>query len=224
MNANEASSFSSYRTRFVHASASDITQRLGFQDSDSLLDVCCGSGELTKLVTVTAKIKSTTAIDINPNMIDIAKSTNNADNITYLVGDVGASETFKSEWRNSFDKVMAYFALNWIPNWFDTGFQYKHYPIRGNKDDFAAILRNAGFVDVKVEVDKTSFYTFENALQTKAFIKGFLTQLECIPEDLKVEFLEDVLLQAESNCEKTKDGRAKWMFQTVIAVVRKEST
>ncbi|XP_006815186.1 juvenile hormone acid O-methyltransferase-like [Saccoglossus kowalevskii] len=268
MNAQEASSFPRYRSRFVHISASDVLQRLRFSESDSLLDVCCGSGELTKLVTENARLKSTTAIDINSNMIDIAKSTNNADNITYLVGDVGAAETFKSEWKNSFDKVLAYYALQWIPNWPDTiiylyeclkpggegyinitidepalvinviheaayqlprwqqfvkGFQYKHYPLQGNEEDFDAILRKAGFVDVKVEVEKTlNFFQFDTDLQAKDFIRCFLPQLECLPDDFKEDFLEDVFLNVRSKCEKTEDGRAVWKIPTLTAMFRKE--
>ncbi|XP_077862483.1 juvenile hormone acid O-methyltransferase-like [Saccoglossus kowalevskii] len=268
MNAKEVISFSSCRTRFVHISADDIIQRLDFHESDSLLDVCCGTGELTKLVTENARIKSTTAIDINPTMIDIAKSTYNADNIAYLVGDAGTAETFKSEWKNSFDKVLAYYALHWISNWYDTlrylheclkpggvgyinmcvdepsmftnviqetiselprwqkfvkGFQYKMYALQGNAEDFAAILRKAGFVDVKVEVDnRLKFYQFDNDLQTKSFIKTFLPHLECIPDDLKEDFLEDIFRHSDSKNEKTEDGKAIWKVPILTAIVRKK--
>ncbi|XP_077863551.1 uncharacterized protein LOC144347597 [Saccoglossus kowalevskii] len=267
MNAKEATSFSAYRKRFVSISAGHIIERLNFKESDSLLDVCCGSGELTKLVTENAGIKSTTAMDINPNMINVAMSTNNADNITYIVGDAETAASFKAEWKNSFDKVLAYYALNWVSKWPDTarhlyeclkpggegylnivvdrkphffsvihdainelpkwqtfvqGFQYKHYPLQGNEEDFANSQESC-FVDVKVEVDNAlPYFVFENDLQTKAFIKSFLTQLECIPDKLKEEFLEDVFRQAEPKCEKTEDGRAMWKDPVFFATVRKE--
>ncbi|XP_077999986.1 uncharacterized protein LOC144452715 [Glandiceps talaboti] len=117
MNPEGAESYSAYRLRYVNKSADDVTSRLSFKDTDTLLDVCCGSGELTKRVVQKSGVRSATAFDINPNMINIAKTRNCADNITYLVGNAGNESSFKPEWKNSFDKALAYFALNWIENW-----------------------------------------------------------------------------------------------------------
>ncbi|XP_070582319.1 demethylmenaquinone methyltransferase-like [Ptychodera flava] len=267
MNIDEAESYSSYRLRFVRKSAEDVVKRLSFSESDALLDVCCGSGELTKLIADKVNLKSVTGFDINPNMIEIARTQNSAPNITYLTGNAGDPSAFKQEWENSYDKALSYFGLNWIKNWPMTvrcifnclksggecflnievderphffsvindavdelpeykgylqGFVYEHYPLQGTLNDFANTISTAGFVDVKCELDTVlPFYVFDNDIQSKTFVKGFLPQAQRIPEEMREEFIEEVFQRAKAKCEKTEDGKPKWRHTIFTATARK---
>ncbi|XP_070573844.1 juvenile hormone acid O-methyltransferase-like isoform X2 [Ptychodera flava] len=53
------------------------------------------------------------SFDISPVMIEEARENSAAENITYAVADAMTSSTYE-EYSNSFDKVVAYFALHWM--------------------------------------------------------------------------------------------------------------
>ncbi|XP_070553210.1 juvenile hormone acid O-methyltransferase-like [Ptychodera flava] len=89
----------------------EISKALPLDQKDVLLDVGCGSGILTTLLS--KRVGRVTAFDISPEMIKEAKKSCQAENISYSVGDATQLSTFK-EYSNSFDKAVAYFALNWM--------------------------------------------------------------------------------------------------------------
>ncbi|XP_002741974.1 demethylmenaquinone methyltransferase-like [Saccoglossus kowalevskii] len=117
MDPAESKAFSSYRSRYVALSIKEVLAALPMQSSDRLLDVCCGSGELTKALADQLQTGRVTAIDINPQMVEIAESANTSPNITFAVADAGNADTFLSTWKNSYDKVLCYYSLYLIKDW-----------------------------------------------------------------------------------------------------------
>ncbi|XP_070553214.1 malonyl-[acyl-carrier protein] O-methyltransferase-like isoform X2 [Ptychodera flava] len=89
----------------------DISQTMQFDRNEALLDVGCGSGSLTTLLS--KRVGRVTALDVSPVMIDAAEKNNRAENITYRVADATKLTTFR-EYRDKFDKVVAYFVLQWM--------------------------------------------------------------------------------------------------------------
>ncbi|XP_070554648.1 malonyl-[acyl-carrier protein] O-methyltransferase-like [Ptychodera flava] len=88
-----------------------ISGAMPLNRQDVLLDVGCGVGSLTALLS--KRVARVTAFDISPEMIKQAKEISTAENITYSVGDATKLSTYE-EYRNSFDKVVTYFSLHWM--------------------------------------------------------------------------------------------------------------
>ncbi|XP_070569334.1 trans-aconitate 2-methyltransferase-like [Ptychodera flava] len=111
------SSYDLFKKTIVEESARSILKRLSFKPGDTMLDVGCGPGTLTQMITNRANVGATTAFDVNEHMIKYARKNASNDKIKYSVGDANDLATFKCEWKNSFDKVVAYHVLHWIENW-----------------------------------------------------------------------------------------------------------
>ena len=80
------------------------------KNKDKVLDIGCGTGRVTKLIS--KKTKKVIGIDFSNEMIQIAKKTlKNAKNIEYKKVDISKKLPFKD---NSFDKVTAILVLNHI--------------------------------------------------------------------------------------------------------------
>ncbi|XP_070573846.1 juvenile hormone acid O-methyltransferase-like [Ptychodera flava] len=111
MNDKIAKTYCPFRYDLALKNINEISRSLNLNKNDSVLDVGCGPGALTKLMA--ERVKSVTAFDISPVMIEEAKENSAAENITYVVADAMTSSTYV-EYSNSFDKVVAYFALHWM--------------------------------------------------------------------------------------------------------------
>ncbi|XP_070570593.1 ubiquinone biosynthesis O-methyltransferase-like isoform X1 [Ptychodera flava] len=90
-----------------------ITSMMKFDAGDNVLDLGCGPGRLTKLIS--SQAKSVTGIDKSPGMIDVAKRYQSADNITYVVADACDFDILE-KYRQTFDKVVVCYVLHWNVN------------------------------------------------------------------------------------------------------------
>lgn len=89
-----------------------VTNRI-IGNPQNVLEIGVGSGRLTKhLVKKISKEAKLTAIDINPNMLDIARQKINAANVKFEVAD--AQELPFAD--NSFDLVICQFGFMFLPN------------------------------------------------------------------------------------------------------------
>lgn len=87
--------------------AADIIDKLRITEYDKVLDVCCGNGLITKLIS--KKCKVIYAVDFSKILIATAKKDNNAQNIHYCLGDaLNISKYFP---KNFFDKSYCYFSF-----------------------------------------------------------------------------------------------------------------
>nr|XP_054771260.1 malonyl-[acyl-carrier protein] O-methyltransferase-like isoform X1 [Lytechinus pictus] len=115
MNSHDLKSAETYG-RFSKSYLTQLRKRgmieLGFDEDDIVLDVGCGSGEASK--EISAMVKSVTAFDASPVMVETAKTLNAADNIDYHVADAHSFDDHLDEWNHtSFDKIVSLFVFNW---------------------------------------------------------------------------------------------------------------
>lgn len=86
----------------------EIINQLNLSKNDTLLDLCCGNGLITKRLA--AHCNKVTAIDTSAKMIEIAVSSQYADNIHYIKGDALNFTLLDHDIRNV-TKVLMYGAL-----------------------------------------------------------------------------------------------------------------
>jgi len=85
-----------------------------FRENDHVLDIGCGDGKITALITDKVKQGHVLGIDISPEMINFAQETFSKDqfsNLAFLVQDAQFIN-----YREEFDVVFSSFALQWPPN------------------------------------------------------------------------------------------------------------
>ncbi|XP_070550299.1 juvenile hormone acid O-methyltransferase-like [Ptychodera flava] len=114
MNFSRLKTFSPMSHAYASQFMEGVSQVMQLNRTDVLLDVGCGVGSLTALLS--KRVARVTAFDISPEMIKEAKEISKAKNITYSLGDATKLSTYE-EYRNSFDKVVAHFALHWMKDY-----------------------------------------------------------------------------------------------------------
>jgi len=87
-----------------------ILDKANIKENLEILDVACGTGVLFNNY-LERKVKSITAIDISPEMVNIAKKNYTQANIDIICGDV---EEYK--FNKQFDSIMIYNAFPHFPN------------------------------------------------------------------------------------------------------------
>ncbi|XP_077994320.1 juvenile hormone acid O-methyltransferase-like [Glandiceps talaboti] len=93
---------------------------LSFWDNDwkndeKILDIGCGTGELTKLIASRDDVRSVVGIDISQAAINIATRDNSVTNKSrYIVADAAKLTETCEELENSFTKVLALATIHWI--------------------------------------------------------------------------------------------------------------
>ncbi|XP_070531715.1 juvenile hormone acid O-methyltransferase-like isoform X2 [Ptychodera flava] len=111
MNFDRLPTYHAKRSKQALTSVEQISQALSLDQRDALLDVGCGPGQLTILLS--KRVGRVTAFDVSCEMIAEAKKNNQAENITYNIGDATKLTTYK-EYSQAFDKTVAYFCLHWM--------------------------------------------------------------------------------------------------------------
>tara|TARA_B100000780_G_scaffold254987_1_gene203426 strand:+ start:4587 stop:5267 length:681 start_codon:yes stop_codon:yes gene_type:complete len=86
-----------------------IKTLLKLKSNDSLLDVCCGNGIVTKLLS--KHCKNVIGIDFSPQLIKNAQLNNNSSSIKYIVAD--ATQLSEST-QEQFDKIVLYFSFQYF--------------------------------------------------------------------------------------------------------------
>ena len=81
--------------------------KLKLKDKAKVLDLCCGTGDITKLLANKKEVESVTGADFSENMLDIAKRKNQKSKIEYVFADC-TKLPFED---NSFDAVTMFFGL-----------------------------------------------------------------------------------------------------------------
>ncbi|XP_033629255.1 demethylmenaquinone methyltransferase-like isoform X2 [Asterias rubens] len=114
MNFSATSDYNKEDGHFIqHGLTMRNISKLAFQPSDEVLDVGCGTGNVTKYIA--KQVKRVTGIDLSEEMIANARTNNSATNINYAVWDAQTVGD-NPEWRETFDKVVSFLALMWIPD------------------------------------------------------------------------------------------------------------
>jgi ubiquinone/menaquinone biosynthesis C-methylase UbiE len=93
--------------------AVDIAGRLGPANISSLLEIACGTGQVTRLLRARLPEARIVATDLNPGMLDTAKQIiNPADKVEWLTADA-QNLPFDD---NSFDAVICTFGMMFMPD------------------------------------------------------------------------------------------------------------
>jgi cyclopropane fatty-acyl-phospholipid synthase-like methyltransferase len=96
-----------HRQETLELIASDIITKLHLQPGDRVLDICCGNGELSKLIA--PHVKQLVGVDFSAKLLDHARSHNAAGNISYHLGD---ALNFKPD--QQFNKAYLYFSFQYF--------------------------------------------------------------------------------------------------------------
>ncbi|XP_070532684.1 juvenile hormone acid O-methyltransferase-like [Ptychodera flava] len=88
-----------------------------WKKGDVVLDIGCGTGELTKMIAENDDVNQVIGIDISAKAIDFARQHNSVDGkIKYLVGDAMLLQDSFSYFEKAFTKVYSNVALQWMEN------------------------------------------------------------------------------------------------------------
>lgn len=96
-------------TLYMQALTVDIQTQLHLVATDSLLDVCCGNGLISK--SLAENCASVTGVDVSEQLIALAQKHNAADNVTYKLGDALRLSSLVSP---TFDKALLYFSFQYF--------------------------------------------------------------------------------------------------------------
>lgn len=125
-----AKDWDSHRDDKARNRIKSLVETLPINNGDDVLDVACGTGEISSLLFQRTS-KKITAIDISANMIEIAKKKHQSDDIEFLVGDF-TTTTFDKK----FDKIVIFDAY---PHFLNVD-ELKHSLYRNLKNDGVVII------------------------------------------------------------------------------------
>ncbi|XP_064626264.1 juvenile hormone acid O-methyltransferase-like [Lineus longissimus] len=80
----------------------------------NILDVGCGTGEVTHLLAERFPKAKVVAVDKLPSMVQYAKDQNSTDRIDFFVMDIQNNELTQDSWRNNFDFVFSFLCMQWV--------------------------------------------------------------------------------------------------------------
>lgn len=81
-----------------------------------VLDVGCGTGENTKLLTFFNNVENIIAFDKDIEMVSFAECFNDDSRIQYFVSDVEYRENWPKPYENVYHLVVSFFVLHWVQN------------------------------------------------------------------------------------------------------------
>jgi cyclopropane fatty-acyl-phospholipid synthase-like methyltransferase len=88
----------------LRASVEDILRNLEVQSEDTILDLCCGNGLLTR--EIGRHCRQVVGIDFSEPLIKEAKRRSALSNVEYRLGDILLLNQLAVEFANRFDKVL----------------------------------------------------------------------------------------------------------------------
>lgn len=109
-----AESYEKYRgTIFFEPYAKDMAERLTKGNIKSILEIACGTGQVTRLLRAKLPGARIVATDLNPSMIDVAKKiVSEQDKIEWMLAD---AQVIPFD-ENSFDAIICQFGLMFVPD------------------------------------------------------------------------------------------------------------
>tara|TARA_B100000780_G_C21018805_1_gene408240 strand:- start:93 stop:767 length:675 start_codon:yes stop_codon:yes gene_type:complete len=133
---------------------SHLVELLNLSSTDSLLDVCCGNGLITKRLSKYSN--NVLGIDFSALLINSAKENNDYSNIEYLLGDAASLTKNTNE---KFDKIVLNFS-----------FQYFNFK-QGLKvvSEMKKTLKPNGIILLGDIPDKNKFWLYYNTYQKRFF-------------------------------------------------------
>lgn len=132
---------------------SGIISNLDLKPEDSVLDLCCGNGLITK--SISGYCASITGLDYSERLIEIATKHNGGSNIEYIYGDVNNLEAFLK--GKNFSKAYMYEALqHFTPGQFE-----------GLLKNLKKVMGNDFIILVGSIPDKALKWNFYNTIRRK---------------------------------------------------------
>ncbi|XP_078703570.1 juvenile hormone acid O-methyltransferase-like [Branchiostoma floridae x Branchiostoma belcheri] len=89
-------------------------QNFEWQEGDTVLDVGCGTGEISKYVAQQDGVKSVEAFDVSPDMVRHARKNSPHEKVAYHIADARDELAMKLVWEESFTKAVCFNVLHWI--------------------------------------------------------------------------------------------------------------
>ena len=131
-----------------------LVELLNLSTTDTLLDVCCGNGLITKRLSKYSN--NVLGIDFSSLLINSAKENNDYSNIEYIVGD---ATSLTKNTNEKFDKIVLNFS-----------FQYFHFK-EGLMvvSEMKKILKPNGVILLGDIPDKNSFWLYYNTFPKRFF-------------------------------------------------------
>ncbi|XP_070532405.1 juvenile hormone acid O-methyltransferase-like [Ptychodera flava] len=94
-----------------------MVQESDWKEDDVILDIGCGTGEITRMMAERDNVKEIIGIDISSKAIEFARLNNSIEGKTrYLVADFRKIKDIHSEFQNAFTKVYSNMSLHWMEN------------------------------------------------------------------------------------------------------------
>ncbi|XP_077979494.1 juvenile hormone acid O-methyltransferase-like [Glandiceps talaboti] len=86
-----------------------------WKEDDIVLDLGCGTGELTRMIAAKENVKAVKGVDVSVEAINIARQNNSLPSkVQYIVSDATKLTETCSEFGNYFTKVFSNAVLHWI--------------------------------------------------------------------------------------------------------------
>ncbi|XP_074649141.1 juvenile hormone acid O-methyltransferase-like [Tubulanus polymorphus] len=80
----------------------------------SVLDIGCGTGEVTHFLLDKFRDAEVLALDKNKAMVDFAKENNSHPRIEYITADIQRKTDFSPEMKNGYDLAFSFLCLQWV--------------------------------------------------------------------------------------------------------------
>ncbi|XP_038076412.1 uncharacterized protein LOC119744527 [Patiria miniata] len=87
--------------------------KLHCRPQDNVLYVGCGAGE--EAVILATRVQNVVGIDVDPSILEIAKTDYPADNVEYLLDNLGDASPSLLKWKGAFDKVVSISRIKLFP-------------------------------------------------------------------------------------------------------------
>ncbi|MBL6735238.1 MAG: methyltransferase domain-containing protein [Shewanellaceae bacterium] len=84
-------------------------EQLPLKDEDTILDIGCGDGQVTRNLARIAKNGYVDGIDISSSMIATAKKTCHLSNLNFYVHDIE-----QASWTKKYDVLVSFFCIQWL--------------------------------------------------------------------------------------------------------------
>ncbi|XP_078620509.1 juvenile hormone acid O-methyltransferase-like [Branchiostoma floridae x Branchiostoma japonicum] len=114
MDMDNAEQYASNRGEQQNVAMDLMNKYVQWQEGDLVLDVGCGTGEVTKFMAKQTGVKAVVGFDLSENFIRFATEHNSTENTSFCVADVSNPAAMRPEWKGFFTKATCFTMLHWI--------------------------------------------------------------------------------------------------------------